>query len=249
MPKESTDEGNDQQLDRKADNPKKEDLSSTDGSDEEDRLSQEKTSEQSKSDSGFDNLERLRRQKRLAMNRESARNRRRRKKTLLETLEKQVEEMNKINQNLRATNEALTGRVAHLEGELNVAKSTIAMLSGGGGPGQQSQFGLGGSAAASGFPGVGAGGGDHLSLLAARQGFGGSLGPGSFLSDPSAFQYRQLLQQAGGVRGATDTGTSENDYLRLARERQGLQGQALHGRFGADSMMGAENATPVSEKR
>ncbi|KAL7566313.1 hypothetical protein ACA910_013637 [Epithemia clementina (nom. ined.)] len=65
---------------------------------------------------------RLRREKRLAMNRESARARRKRKKILIETLEHQVAELTKSNQNYRH-------QVSELEKELIVAKQTIQMLS------------------------------------------------------------------------------------------------------------------------
>jgi hypothetical protein len=76
-----------------------------------------------------DELSRLRREKRLAMNRESARARRKRKKVLLETLEQQVSDLTKQNQRYRITNETLTLQVAQLENDLALAKSTIAVLS------------------------------------------------------------------------------------------------------------------------
>lgn len=150
---------------------------------------------------GNSNLDRLRRQKRLAMNRESARNRRKRKKMLLETLEKQVEEMNQVNTRLRTTNEALTARVTQLESELTMSKSTIAMITG-------SQHPLLGPS------GFGGGGGDPLSLLAQRQGLGFGFG-GPRGAEPSALQYMQLMQ---GGRGPG----ADSDFLRfgLARERQ-----------------------------
>lgn len=70
----------------------------------------------------------LRREKRLAMNRESARARRKRKKMLLETLEQQVADLADKNQRLQSTVDTLTGRVRQLESELTLARSTIAML-------------------------------------------------------------------------------------------------------------------------
>lgn len=82
-----------------------------------------------------------RREKRLAMNRESARARRKRKKLLLESLEGQVAELLKQNQRYKIANEALGGQVAQLEAELSVAKSTIAMLT----TGSQQPFGQVGS--------------------------------------------------------------------------------------------------------
>lgn len=76
-----------------------------------------------------DKLARLRREKRLAMNRESARARRKRKKVLLQTMEQQVAEMTKRNQQFQLTNESLTARVNELETELGIARSTINILS------------------------------------------------------------------------------------------------------------------------
>ena len=79
---------------------------------------------------GGDDLTRLRREKRLAMNRESARARRKRKKVLLETLEQEVSVLSKKNQSFQVVNENLTARVNLLESELVKAKSTIALLTG-----------------------------------------------------------------------------------------------------------------------
>lgn len=70
-----------------------------------------------------------RRAKRLAMNRESARNRRKRKKVLVQTLEVQVAELNKSNQQYQLSNDALTIRVRTLENELAIAHNTIRQLS------------------------------------------------------------------------------------------------------------------------
>lgn len=77
---------------------------------------------------GGDELNRLRREKRLAMNRESAKARRKRKKMLLETLEQQVADLAKRNQRYQVANEQLTGKVQQLESELLVARQTIALL-------------------------------------------------------------------------------------------------------------------------
>ena len=77
---------------------------------------------------------RLRREKRLAMNRESARARRKRKKILIETLEHQVAELTKSNKKYRI-------QVSELEKELVVAKQTIQILSRPGNPvAQQPSF-------------------------------------------------------------------------------------------------------------
>eukprot|EP00523_Entomoneis_sp_CCMP467_P017113 CAMPEP_0168786800 /NCGR_PEP_ID=MMETSP0725-20121227/11466_1 /TAXON_ID=265536 /ORGANISM="Amphiprora sp., Strain CCMP467" /LENGTH=276 /DNA_ID=CAMNT_0008836975 /DNA_START=184 /DNA_END=1014 /DNA_ORIENTATION=- len=73
-------------------------------------------------DKDVDETQKLRREKRLAMNRESARARRKRKKILIETLEKQVADLTTSNNKYRH-------RVEDLEKELSVSKQTIAMLS------------------------------------------------------------------------------------------------------------------------
>jgi bZIP transcription factor len=81
-------------------------------------------------DSGgdMDKLALSRRAKRLAMNRESARNRRKRKKVLIQTLEVQVAEVSKSNQNYQLANETLSARVRTLENELMMARNTINQL-------------------------------------------------------------------------------------------------------------------------
>ena len=75
-----------------------------------------------------DDLSRWRREKRLAMNRESARLRRSRKKVLLKTLEERVEELTRENQSYKVTNDILNARVQSLERELAGARFTIASL-------------------------------------------------------------------------------------------------------------------------
>jgi hypothetical protein len=64
-----------------------------------------------------------RREKRLAMNRESARARRKRKKLLIESLEGQVSSLTEQNSKLTATAEALVARVRQLESELAITAS------------------------------------------------------------------------------------------------------------------------------
>ncbi|GKY95888.1 hypothetical protein MPSEU_000549400 [Mayamaea pseudoterrestris] len=66
--------------------------------------------------------------KRLHMNRESARARRKRKKVLMESLEQQVSDLMKRNQVYRLVNESLTTQVQQLESDLAVANATIVML-------------------------------------------------------------------------------------------------------------------------
>jgi hypothetical protein len=77
-----------------------------------------------------DALTRLRRQKRLAMNRESARARRKRKKCLIETLEEHVAELTQKNRRYQIATETLTSKVNKLESDLTLARSTITYLSG-----------------------------------------------------------------------------------------------------------------------
>lgn len=77
-----------------------------------------------------DRLSVLRREKRLAMNRESARLRRRRKKELINSLEAQVDELVNHKSRLEASNELLARRVQALETELASAQSTITTLLG-----------------------------------------------------------------------------------------------------------------------
>jgi hypothetical protein len=70
----------------------------------------------------------IRREKRLAMNRESARNRRKRKKMLIQTLEDQVSNLRKLNQQHQLTIDSLSLRARTLENELTVARITISQL-------------------------------------------------------------------------------------------------------------------------
>ena len=84
-----------------------------------------------------------RRAKRLLLNRESARARRKRKKALLQTLEQQVATLSKQNQVYRVVNESLTGQVQRLESDLAVANSTIVLLRSGGGSGTTASHILG----------------------------------------------------------------------------------------------------------
>jgi hypothetical protein len=78
--------------------------------------------------SNMDRLARLRKEKRLAMNRESARVRRRRKKILIQSLEGQVAELTSKAQELQSTNARLLTRLQVVESELSMANSTITQL-------------------------------------------------------------------------------------------------------------------------
>ena len=90
----------------------------------------------------YERLEKLKRQKRLAMNRECARNRRRRKKLRMELLDKQVQDLTNRNTLLDHENRLLGARVQQLELELNRAKSWHTLRLGGGGGGAADMAGL-----------------------------------------------------------------------------------------------------------
>lgn len=77
---------------------------------------------------GNDVFKRFRREKRLAMNRASARARRKKKKVMLESLGHQVTELTKKNQSLQGTNETLIRKIDRLETALSQARETIASL-------------------------------------------------------------------------------------------------------------------------
>ena len=74
----------------------------------------------------YEKLERLKREKRLAMNRECARARRRRKKLRMEMLENRVQELTQKNSKIQDANDALRARVTQLEAELGAARSGMA---------------------------------------------------------------------------------------------------------------------------
>jgi hypothetical protein len=103
---------------------------SNDDSDEDSRSDDDEVADDGTGRAGepIDELTRVRREKRLAMNRESARTRRKRKKILLESLEQQVADLNKRNQSYRIANENLKTKVTQLETDLGMARSTIAVL-------------------------------------------------------------------------------------------------------------------------
>jgi hypothetical protein len=76
-----------------------------------------------------DNYTIVRRQKRLEMNRESARNRRKRSKVLIRSLEEKVAELNKSNLEYQNSNSLLSSRVNELENELLSTRNAITALS------------------------------------------------------------------------------------------------------------------------
>ena len=97
----------------------------------------ERERSQSGEDDKTDNLSRSRREKRLAMNRESARARRKRKKMLIETLEQQVSELTRNNEKFKSENgqlvvrvESLSERLAEQEKELVLLRSIVGKTQG-----------------------------------------------------------------------------------------------------------------------
>ena len=75
----------------------------------------------------YEKLERLKREKRLAMNRECARARRRRKKMRMEVLENRVQELTQKNGRICEANDALRARVAQLEAQLGGARPGMSL--------------------------------------------------------------------------------------------------------------------------
>lgn len=78
--------------------------------------------------SAMDNLTRLKREKRLEMNRRSARERRKRKKVLIETLEQQVSELTKSNEKFKRENQHLVLRVESLSEALAKQEKELTLL-------------------------------------------------------------------------------------------------------------------------
>lgn len=162
-------------------------------------------------------LERLKREKRLAMNRECARARRRRKKLRMELLDNRVHELTQKNNRIQDDNMALRARVMQLEAELGAAKSNMgldasSLMGGAGGMGiggfdvMSSQaliaekLNLQRRAALAGFGGPSAG--------APTSGLGGFMGSAGGSSDQAtALRYMQLMQ-AKSVAGGGDQGKS-----------------------------------------
>lgn len=83
------------------------------------------TSLASQGKEGKDGKDRCRREKRLYLNRESARARRHRKKIHIETLVEQVAALSKWNHGYRVDNASLTEKVKQLENNLAAARSLI----------------------------------------------------------------------------------------------------------------------------
>lgn len=156
----------------------------------------------------YEKLERLKREKRLAMNRECARARRRRKKLRMELLENRVQELTQKNGRMQDTNEALRSRVAQLEAELGVAKSGMAM-------------GLS-------SPDGGMSSGPPSSLLGARMGGLSAEATQAMIAEKLSMQRRALagfggssglggLQSMGGGGGSSDQATLR--YMQLMKAK------------------------------
>jgi bZIP transcription factor len=86
-----------------------------------------KTSGSAEAPNRYEKLERLKREKRLAMNRDCARARRRRKKHRMELLECRVQELTRQSVKMQEANNALKARAAQLEVELGIARSGMAL--------------------------------------------------------------------------------------------------------------------------
>ena len=97
-------------------------------SDEDEDDSEEDDVDVGKGDGSKPDVTKARREKRLAMNRASARARRKRKKVLLDSLANQVTDLTKRNQTLQLNNDAMRARVDQLESALAQAQSTITSL-------------------------------------------------------------------------------------------------------------------------
>jgi myosin heavy subunit len=121
--------------------------SSEDDYDEDDRSESDENDEKEQGDSSNPNeLSRVRREKRLAMNRASARARRKRKKVLLDSLANQLTDITKQNQTLQRSNDTLRARVEQLEPLLAQAQATISALVLQAGPSLQHHLQLGATA-------------------------------------------------------------------------------------------------------
>jgi hypothetical protein len=163
-----------------------------------------------------DALTRLRRQKRLAMNRESARARRKRKKCLIESLEEHVAELTQKNRRYQIATENLTAKVNKLESDLGVARSTISYLTNQNQPRSDmlshmspADLGLSGVSGASGSsPGSRQGGFQNRLLQSqalshSQLGAGSGYGQSSFLDDQRLRQHALDLQLAQASRDST----------------------------------------------
>ena len=170
----------------------------------------------------YEKLERLKREKRLAMNRECARARRRRKKLRMELLDNRVEELSQKNTRIQDENTALRARVMQLEAELGAAKSTkgldaSSLMGGMGGGGFSAVYPSGvmssqaliaeklSSQRRAALAGLGGSAG------APASGLGGFMG-GASSDQATALRYMQLMQ-AKSAMGAGEQGNASFPFL------------------------------------
>lgn len=120
--------------------PRGEADSESDDEDELDETEAGKDLKDTEEGKGMDTLTRLRREKRLAMNRESARARRKRKKILIESLEQQVADLTRSNQKFKRENEHLVVRVETLSEKVSEQDKELTLLRSVVGKGQESRL-------------------------------------------------------------------------------------------------------------
>lgn len=155
----------------------------------------------------------VRREKRLAMNRASARARRRRKKDLLDILSAQVTDLKNHNQTLQGANETMNARVEQLEAALNQAKTTITAITSSGGAG----FSLGQPLGTAGASTINSSNDEarlRSLLLGGLSGGAGGLGD-SFINARVA----QLLQQQNQMTGMGTSGGLGRIYPQLQQQQ------------------------------
>jgi hypothetical protein len=134
--------------DRKGSSERIVDLLKNDGSSEdEDDSTLHSDDDEDGSGQQSESFVKMRREKRLAMNRASARARRKRKKVLLDSLGGQLSEMTSQNRTLGISNETLQARVQQLESALSQAQGTISALAAEARPSLQQPQQFGGGAA------------------------------------------------------------------------------------------------------
>jgi bZIP transcription factor len=197
-------------------------------------------------DSGgdMDKLALSRRAKRLAMNRESARNRRKRKKVLIQTLEVQVAEVSKSNQNYQLANETLSARVRTLENELMMARNTINQLSSAAGLGNPQGLTSGGIPTQLQQRFGHSQGSAHLS-----GGNASSLGPSLSANEGFEHQFRGLPASAHAqdvARGSSGGGGGESlgRLMQAQFEQYALQGGSSGMPFGVITAATASGVGP-----
>ena len=156
----------------------------------------------------------FKREKRLAMNRESARARRRRKKIRMELMEQRVDGLNQRHDALLQEHQALQARVRHLETELVVANASTTSRAVSGGP-------VGGRALEPlppGFLGMGmagGAGGANNPLLSAREmpfpgGGGGAAAAGGGGMNAN-LDLRRLMEQEAALASAQQRQPQQQD--------------------------------------